>query len=919
MTAARATIRLQFHRGFTLDDAAAHVPYFSALGISHIYASPLLAARKGSSHGYDTIDHGTINPEVGGEPALRRLVAALRAHGMGLILDIVPNHMAVGGDDNAWWLDVLEWGRHSLHATFFDIDWRPRDPTLHGKLLAPFLGRPYGDCLRDGELALRFDPQDGRLFAAYYHHRFPLAPRTYSGVLEGSPNFHELAGCFSRALAGPRNRQATRRAMAELRHVLQERAARSDGDTAMNMLLAGFDGRHHEGRQRLHALLEQQNYRLCWWPLAADRINWRRFFDVNGLAALRAEQPRVFDATHALILQLFAEGLIDGVRIDHVDGVADPQGYCRRLRQRLEALAGRRPSDTPAGPPYVVVEKILAPGEQLRAAWQTDGTTGYDFMNEVAALQHDPDGEAALTSLWRDVANQSGDFEDAAHAARREQLSTAFVGAFDAIAAELIGFMAQDPTARDMSLGAVQRALGALLVHLPVYRLYGGPPLDRDDRAVLAAALRGAWRNADPLDRPALRLVARVLSRPGFLATPKSQHHLALQLQKLSAPLAAKAVEDTAFYRYGRLLSRNEVGASPSQFALPPEAFDTACRQRLKTFPDALLATATHDHKRGEDTRARLAVLSETPQIWADAVRGWMAMNRHLHAGTGPDPADELMLYQMIVGAWPPDLQPSDDAGLAAYIERLAAWQEKATREAKQRTSWQLPDARYEDACRRFLTRSLGEHVPFRDSVHQLVRRIEGAGVVNALTQTLLRMTVPGVPDLYQGAELWDFSMVDPDNRRTVDFALRQRLLQRAEPAASLLANWRDGAIKQHVVARTLDLRRRRPVLFARGEYLPLQTDGSHGASVIAFARLLEDDAVVVLATRLPLRAQPDMQAAPVRSDLWQDTSVILPPPLRQAAWKDILNDSAPLAASEQLMVRDVLGSLPAALLERVA
>ncbi|HEX2888846.1 malto-oligosyltrehalose synthase, partial [Vineibacter terrae] len=788
------------------------------------------------------------------------------------------------------------------------------------KVLAPFLGKPYGDCLRDGEIALRFDPRDGRLFAAYYHHRFPLAPRTYGGVLEGSPVFHELAGYFSRALDGSRNRQATRRAVAELRHLLQERAARGDGGTTMNTLLAGFDGRHPEGRQRLHALLEQQNYRLCWWRLAADRINWRRFFDVNGLAALRAELPRVFDATHALILRLFGEGLIDGVRVDHVDGVVDPQGYCRQLRQRLEALAGRRPGDAPAGPPYVVVEKILGPGEQLRAAWQTDGTTGYDFMSEVSALQHDPAGEAALAVLWHDMANQPGDFEHAAHAAKREQLSTAFAGAFDAIAAEPIGFMAQDPTARDMSPSAVQRALGALLVHLPVYRLYGGPPLDKDDRAVLATALRGAWRRIAPPDRPALRLVARVLGRPGFLATPDRLHHLALQLQKLSAPLAAKAVEDTAFYRYGRLLSRNEVGASPSQFALSPAAFDAACRQRLKTFPDTLLATATHDHKRGEDTRARLAVLSETPQLWADTVRGWMAVNRHLHVGAGPDPADELMLYQMIVGAWPPDLQPGNGADLAAYIERLAAWQQKATREAKRRTSWQMPDARYEDACRRFLTRSLGEHVPFRDNVHQLVRRIEGAGVVNALAQALLRMTVPGVPDLYQGTELWDFSMVDPDNRRAVDFALRQRLLQHAGPAASLLANWRDGAIKQHVVARTLDLRRRRPTLFARGEYVPLQTDGPHGASVIAFARQLEDAAVVVLATRLPLRVQPDMQAALARPDLWQDTSVVLPPALRQTAWKDVLSDSAlTLAASERLMPRDVLGTLPVMLLERVA
>jgi (1->4)-alpha-D-glucan 1-alpha-D-glucosylmutase len=899
---------LQFHRGFTLDDAVRLVPYFDRLGISHVYASPLLAARKGSPHGYDITGHDTINPELGGEPALRRLVAALRAAGMGLILDIVPNHMAVGADDNAWWLDVLEWGSRSRYARFFDIDWRSRDPELRGKVLAPFLGRPYSACLADGEITLRFDTGEGRLFAAYYHHRLPLAPSHYGPLLREQPPLQDLANAFDEAARSGPDRFSSARA------ALRERAASGAGKAALEGLLRPHDARDATGRACLHALIERQNWRLCWWRLAADRINWRRFFDINGLAALCVERPDVFETTHALILRLYAEGLIDGVRVDHIDGLVDPAGYCRRLRRRLDALAKHR------GPAWIIVEKILAPGERLRTSWRVDGTTGYDFMSEVSALQHDPAGEPHLRKLWHELSGRSGDFEEEARAARREVLSASFAGELDAAVAAFCEVAGADLQWRDTPPGALRGALTAVLAHMPVYRLYGQPRADEQDRRMLAMALKGARRALPLAEHQALRLVAEVLAGHAATRPDPLRQKAARRFHQLSAPLAAKAVEDTAFYRYGRLLSRNEVGASPAQFAISPEAFHAACRERRRSFPAAMLATATHDHKRGEDLRARLAVLGEVPAEWEDAVRQWRKMNASLRRQTpgseAPDPADEYMLYQMATGAWPLDLSPDDAAGVVAFAERLAAWQEKALREAKRRTSWQLPRHAYERACRDFVMQAPCDHAAFRMALHRFVERIAAAGALNGLVQTALRMTAPGVPDLYQGTELWDFSMVDPDNRRPVDFARRQQLLESYTTRDMTATDWRDGALKQHLIARTLDLRRRRPALFADGDYAPLKATGPAARHVIAFARLHKDETVVVLAARLPLGLAPNLDAPLVPPHLWADTAVALPGVLHSGRWANALNDAVLTAADLSVLLKDVLNALPVAILE---
>jgi len=792
-TAPRATARLQFHRGFTLADGAAIVPYLAGLGISHLYSSPLFAARRGSLHGYDVVDYGAINPELGGRPGLEHLAAALRRHGMGLVLDIVPNHMAADAAENPWWRDVLVHGRASPYAGFFDIDWSPPEPWLRGKVLLPVLAGPYAEALAAG----------------------------------GS--------------------QATG---------------------------------------------EERHSRLAWWRTAGDAINWRRFFDVNGLVALRADRADVFAATHRLVLELFAAGLVDGVRVDHVDGLADPAAYCRRLRRALtRAGGGRRP--------YIVVEKILAHGEALPAEWAVDGTTGYDFMAEAGGLLHDPAGEAPLSRLWARLTGRGAGFAAEERRARAELLSRLFA----ADAARAVREIAAAGPRRDLPPAALSRAVAAVARHFPVYRSYPGGP-----GGPLAQALAAAAESLARADRPWLDSLGDILTAP-----PRGRHRRAqIRFQLLTAPLAAKAVEDTAFYRYGRLLSRNEVGASPARFALAPEEFHQAAAARQRHFPNAMLATATHDHKRGEDVRARLAVLSEIPTEWAALVEGWMARNaprrRMLEGGPAPGPAEEMMLYQTLIGAWPALLEPTDEDGVAAFAARVARWQEKALREAKERTDWAEPDEAYESACRGFLTETLADR-PLRAEMAEFAARIAPAGAVNGLAQTMLRLTVPGVPDLYQGTEFWDESLVDPDNRRAVDFASRRAALERAAPIGELLGEWRSGHIKQALIARMLALRARFPRLFAAGAYRKLAISGPRAGHVLAFAREDGPTRLLVAVARLavPLLGRADAPA--IDRAAWAGT--VLQAPMA-GPWRDVLAEAQPLAG-ESLDLGAVFAGLPVA------
>ncbi len=714
----RATQRLQFHKGFTFADAAALVPYFVRLGVSHLYASPIATARKGSLHGYDVVDATRINPELGGEDGFRSLVETLKRHDMGLIVDIVPNHMAAS-PENDWWMDVLTHGRSSRHARSFDIDWE-----ADHKVFLPWLTRPLGEAQAAGEIDGLGLPRPGA-------------------------------------------------------------------------------------------------YRLGWWRTANDRINWRRFFDINDLVCLRMEDDETFERVHALPFRLLAEGLIDGLRVDHVDGLADPAGYCRKLRLRI-------------GTAYLIVEKILLAGETLPEAWQCAGTTGYDFMDQVSALQHDPGAAAAMAESWAAISGRPADFAREEQAARRESLARSFGAQFEAC----VGSFARLSPTEELSRPALRRALTELLAHFPVYRTYAtAAERPEADEAFLAMALVGARKTALPGDRWVLDLLRRWFSDPALSPEPLRR------FQQLSAPIAAKSVEDTAFYRYGRLLSRNDVGFDPHRFGSTPADFHALMQARLKNAPHAMLATATHDHKRGEDVRARLAVLSERPGEWARHLNDWIG-----RIPGALDPGDEAMLLQTIVGAWPLDLELDDRSGRADFAKRLIGWQEKALREAKLRSDWSQPNAAYEAAARDLVLDlvSDGRHLDLLTDIFAFTQKIAATGAVNGLAQAALKLTVPGVPDLYQGTEFWDFSLVDPDNRRPVDFAARKQALA-ATSLGTALASWRDGRIKQILVHRLLALRRARPDLFALGSYEPI--DGPD--HVVAFRRRHGGDSVCVAVPRL--------------------------------------------------------------------
>jgi (1->4)-alpha-D-glucan 1-alpha-D-glucosylmutase len=863
----RATMRLQFHKGFAFADAERLVPYFAALGISHVYASPIATARPGSMHGYDVIDPTRVNPELGGEDALRRLVASLRGAGLGLIVDIVPNHMAVDAA-NAWWFDVLKHGATSRYARYFDIDWDAEDPKLRGKVLLPVLGTPLHDVIGAGDIALA-QTADG--FAAqYFTHVFPISERHRDDI--------ERLG------------------------------------------LAAFDAKTDQGRQRLAALLQAQNYRLASWRVANDEINWRRFFDINELAGLRMENPEAFEDVHALVFRLYAEGLIDGVRVDHVDGLSDPAAYCQALRRRLKQLAPQRPSSVPHDRPYIVVEKILLRGETLPLAWRCDGTSGYDFMEDVSAVQHDPAAESVLAETWAAISGRAADFEPEEHAARREIIARSFTAQLESCA-RAFHALAQQQALGDLSRAAIRRALVELLVHFPIYRSYGtAKERPASDKPFLRRAFAGARETALSSDYDALDQLqgwlTTLVSDPALIGP---QDTAVTRFQQLSAPIAAKAVEDTAAYRYGRLLSRNDVGFDIARLGIDTAEFHARSARRHRDYPNAMLATATHDHKRGEDVRARLAVISEIPDEWARVLPGWIArigrLRRRIDDTTMPSAADIAMLLQMIVGAWPLDLSINDDEGRAAFAQRLAGWQQKALREAKLVTDWTSPNEAYESAARELLIALVErrELPDLPDDIAAFIQRISPAGAVNGLAQVLLKLTVPGVPDLYQGTDYWDFSLVDPDNRRPVDFAARSASLGSTEMDAAL-ADWRDGHIKQAVIAQTLALRREHPRLFAEGSYEPIEVTGAVANHVVAFARRLDSDIAIMVVPRLAHELLGEGDRITFDPTAWKDAALTLDH-VWPVVWRNIFCGETIRAAQQQIEVKSILGRSPVALL----
>ncbi|SDS56052.1 maltooligosyl trehalose synthase [Halopseudomonas litoralis] len=913
MVELRATVRLQFHAGFSLDDAVPLVDYFARLGISHIYASPLLKARPGSSHGYDVIDPTCVNPELGGEPALRRLSAALHQRDMGLIMDIVPNHMAVDSA-NPWWQDVLEWGAASPYAGFFDITWRSQDEFMRDRLLLPILRSDYLEVLKAGEIQLMFDAPSGRFFFTHFDHRMPLAMACYAEILQRTGT-DALARIADRCAALTEEFGAHALAV----QIRQDLAAIAEDESAaaIQQALQHFDPGTAEGCQRLHGLLECQHYRLASWRTANDDINWRRFFDVNELVSLRAEQPRVFEATHSKIFELVEAGIIDGLRIDHIDGLANPRAYCRRLRRRVDRLLG---SEHPHFP--IHVEKILAADERLPLDWMVDGTTGYEFMNRISLLQHDPNGQTDLAELWGSLSGRSIDFTEEVREARGLVLSNSLAADFEILCQALLRLARCSLRTRDLTLGAIRRALRALIVHYPVYRTYTNVcARSATDQYFFDRALAGARTELSSNDWPVLEQIDRWLGGEPLHASPpgpkrRVQQRLLSRFHQLTSPVAAKAVEDTACYRSAILLSRNDVGFDPQRFSASLDWFHSQCIEQVQRFPLGLLTTASHDHKRGEDARARLAVISEHAPWFGIQVRFWRNLAEPLrsvvHDQPAPAPADELMLYQTLFSSWPLGLSADDSSGCAAFAERVLAWQRKALREAKLRSSWAAPDDAYEEACHDFLQRLMTGHeaVELRRALVHAVELAACNGALNSLSQCLLRMTAPGVPDLYQGCEYWDFSMVDPDNRRPVDYALREMSLRQSDPVTDLLRQWRDGHIKQWLITRVLNARRRQPELFRQGSYQPLTVHGRHADRLVAFCRRHGDQLAICIAPRLAAPLLGDSEVPLIPAQRWDDTLIDLP-----ATYLTSVLTGEAVASGPAVLVSELLSAVPVNLL----
>jgi (1->4)-alpha-D-glucan 1-alpha-D-glucosylmutase len=887
-----ATYRMQLNSEFGFADLQGVLAYLCEIGISHVYVSPFLRARPGSTHGYDIIDHGAINTEIGDERALDRLCAALRALDMGMILDFVPNHIGVGhADNNEWWLDMLQWGSSSPYAHFFDIDWESPKRELSGKVLLPFLGDHYGAVLERGELRLVFEPAAGSFGVRYFDHRYPLRPRHYALLLRRGLELDAPAG--DEGLASRVRTLAD--AFSELRPETQSRARQMEiwrrGNTLKEELAeiakdptvsdwidratATFNGTPGETAtfRPLHRLLERQAYRLAFWRVAADEINYRRFFDINDLVGIRQENPTLFQQSHRLIGQLIAEDKIQGLRIDHIDGLFDPASYCRQLCAFARAMLPEERRSF-----YVVLEKILAADEQLRHDWAADGTTGYDFLGSVTRLFIDPAGEPGLDETYRQFTGDGRTFERHALECRHLVMESILSSELNVLARALDRISEEHWSSRDYTLERLRHALREIIARFPVYRTYVAPSgCSAEDRRYILTAVERARRSWMGPDRQILDFVSAALT--GDLVKDRTSGfnrndvlRFAMRFQQYTAPVTAKAVEDTAYYRYGRLVSLNEVGCAPQPFSISPADFHQIGRDRLRSWPRALLATATHDTKRGEDLRMRLNLLSEVPQRWAEAVQRWRRWNRSLRSDVGdrraPSRPDEYILYQTLVGAWPAALVDDGSAwpsGLGEFRARIKDYLVKAVREAKTVSSWTDQDEPYEKGCLAFLDAILDENGnnAFLGDCRAFVRHIAFAAVLSSLAQIVLKCFSPGVPDIYQGTEFWDLSLVDPDNRRAVDFDARRTALAALSGAGTgedscgsvnvdrLLRGWPDGRIKLHVLRQSLQLRRMRPLLFAHGSYEPLMVEGERSHHVVAFTRRHEDEVAVIAVGRL--------------------------------------------------------------------
>jgi len=955
----RATYRLQLNRDFNLRQAAQLLPYLDELGVSHCYLSPILKARPGSRHGYDITDHSSLNPEIAGAEDFEQFAAGLKRRGMGQIMDMVPNHMGIMGADNGWWLDVLENGPASRFAGHFDIDWYASAGELPGRVLLPVLGDHYGAVLENGELRLVFDAEEGSFSVFYFEHRFPVDPREYPRILaHGLERLQARLGPEDVLLAEfqslvttlghlPARDRVDAEAVAERardkevhkHHLASLYVGSADLAQYIEENLAEFNGAAPGGANfdLMHDLLQAQAYRLAFWRVAADEINYRRFFDINDLAALRMDNPEVFEATHRLVRELLARGYVNGLRIDHPDGLYAPQDYFARLQAMAAALAPKAAEENER-PLYLVVEKILASHEHLPESWPVHGTTGYDFAAACGGLFVDAAAEDDFTRIYQGFIRAHPDFGEMARASKHLIMETALAGELQVLAAQLTRLAKGDRRTSDFTFNSLRGALAEIVASFPVYRTYvANCEATPDDARYVEWAVGVAKKRSQAADPSIFDFVRDVLlARQGQGRSEDYRQAacaFAMKFQQYSSPVMAKGVEDTAFYQYNRLLALNEIGAEPHRFGVSLAAFHHENQARARRWPHAMLAGSTHDSKRSEDVRARLCALSEMANEWRGALSRWSKLNRskrrRLDSGRAPSRNDEYLLYQTLLGIWP--FETADADALAGLAQRVEAYMIKAVREAKVNSSWVNPNTAYEAATGDFVRALLApepNNLFLRDFV-PFQQRVARVGAFNSLAQLLLRLASPGVPDIYQGSELWDFSLVDPDNRRPVDYAQRQAALQSiraacaergaAACASELLERLHDGQIKLYLTWKALALRRECEALFRDGDYLPLKTDGARAEQLCAFARQSGGETLVALVPRLFGSLMAEDGRLPVGEAVWGDTWVELPPERMHAQWLNVLTDqrvgTQPLGEAQGLLLAQVFERFPYALL----
>ena len=932
-----ATYRVQLNQNFRFSDAIRILDYVQELGISDLYLSPILASRKGSDHGYDVTDPSRLNPDLGTEEEFATLQTELQKRGMGLLLDTVPNHMAAS-PENPWWMDVLENGTQSAFAAFFDVDWHPHARSLEGRILLPILGRPFGEVLESGELRMTF--REGKFFLQYFESLFPLSPRSYYPVLEyrsdqlkqklgeETPAYHEYAGILASLQEMARADRRAGETTSERRFRFEASRDRLSALVKSSAEIAGFveeNVREINGREGdpasfgfLQRVLGEQNYKLSFWQNLNESINYRRFFTITELVGVRVEDPHVFEATHGYLLRLVAKSPPAGLRIDHIDGLRDPAAYLNKLQERL---AASREGNGGASS-YVVVEKILSRHESLPNDWPVSGTTGYDFLNEINGVFVDPGGAAQIEETYASLIGRLQDFDDLVYQKKKLVMTSLLGVEMRTLGRHLAELATLDRYARELPRGQLIDALIEVTACMTVYRTYirnmdlPAHAAEYIEQAIVAARKRAAYLSQGCIDF--VREVLLLLNSPHVLPDQREARlSFVMRWQQFTGPIVAKGLEDTALYVYYPLLSLNEVGGDPRPTeAATRDSFFEFCSARQKDWPGTLNASTTHDTKRSEDVRARISVLSEMAEEWKRRVEHWAALNERHKEKNGisstPDHNEEYYLYQTLLGAWPADGEASD-----GLLKRLQDHLVKATREAMTHTRWTRPNQRHEEALQKFVATILSEQAgDFLDDFRQFQKRIAYFGAVNGMAQALLKMTAPGVVDFYQGSELWDLRLVDPDNRGAVDFEDRAALLnglksckgETCDCLREMAEQWPDGRIKMYLIWKTLRFRREHAELFTTGNFVPLQVMGANAQNVLAFLRRRERGSVLVAVPRWVSQLKP--VAGRAMEFEWGDTRIELP----RGAWKNVFTDSDFSVESGSVRVGDLLQEFPVGL-----